>query len=162
MSVSFLPHLAYLASQTGKNVKFPDEKRNFAVFEEARISEISSHKEKALPYLSTILKNSKSDAQICEALYIVDKICDYAPEVVAKSYGVMSKFNSSDNPNIQVLLAGIYRKTQIPDAYGALLRMLDNARKNPPLYFDPAEEIGGAVLEYLRNYSSKDGYKNLP
>ena len=61
-----------------------------------------------------------------------------------------ARFNNTDSPNIQTFLAGIYRKTQVPDAFGPLVVMLVQNAKNPPkTYFDPNEEIGGAILSYL-------------
>ena len=53
------------------------------------------------------------------------------------------------------MLAGIYRKTLVPDAFGPLNRMLYKqiTQPNSP-YFDPTEETGGAILEYITNYKS--------
>lgn len=49
-------------------------------------------------------------------------------------------------------LAGIYRKIQVPDAFGPLVNMLIKNSIDPPnpnQTFDPNEEIGGAILSYL-------------
>ena len=85
---------------------------------------------------------------------------------VAELYPTLSKYNNTTSPNVQTFLAGIYRKTKIPDAFGPLVAMLirnsiaqsvgaahvNNKSANPiylPPTFDPNEEIGGAILDYL-------------
>ena len=67
-------------------------------------------------------------------------------------YPTLARFNQTKSPNVQTYLAGIYRKTQVPDAFGPLVCMLIQNSVNPPKppqYFDPNEEIGGAILSYL-------------
>ena len=72
-------------------------------------------------------------------------------ELVKNLYPELSKYNDTKSPNIQTFLAGIYRKTKIPDAFGPLVKMLIQDSINPPqnCHFDPTEEIGGAILDYL-------------
>ena len=79
---------------------------------------------------------------------------------IEKTYPTLSRFNNSTSPDIQVMLSGIYRKTLVPDAFGPLNRMLMQQifYPNSP-YFDPTEEIGGAILEYIKNYGAKQAYK---
>ena len=75
---------------------------------------------------------------------------------VDKMYPALARFNNTKSPYIQTFLAGIYRKTQVPDAFGPLVKMLvQNSIKPQPAPFDPNEEIGGAILEYVRNWSQK-------
>ena len=76
---------------------------------------------------------------------------DEGEKDVARLYPVLSKYNNTTFPDIQTFLAGIYRKTKIPDAFGPLCAMLIRNAINPPqnCYFDPNEEIGGAILDYL-------------
>ena len=87
-----------------------------------------------------------------ETLYIIDRMTDNGTKGIDKLYPVFARFNNTESPNIQTFLAGIYRKTQIPDAFGPLINMLiKNSLKphNPNQTFDPNEEIGGAILSYL-------------
>ena len=57
------------------------------------------------------------------------------------------------------MLAGIYRKTLVPDGFGPLVTMfLNNAKKPTQIPFDPNEEVGGAILEYLRSNSAIKNY----
>ena len=75
-------------------------------------------------------------------------------------YPALSRFNDTKSPNIQTFLAGIYRKTQVPDAFGPLVKMLvqNSINPTPNPYFDPNEEIGGAILSYLSDrYRSANG-----
>ena len=85
-------------------------------------------------------------------MYIVDQMIDSGVKGVDKMYPTFSRFNQTKSPNVQTYLAGIYRKTQVPDAFGPLVCMLIQNSINPPKtpqYFDPNEEIGGAILSYL-------------
>ena len=70
---------------------------------------------------------------------------------IDKMYPTLSKYNDTKSPNVQTFLAGIYRKTKVPDAFGPLCSMLIKNSINPPKNagFDPNEEIGGAILDYL-------------
>ena len=78
---------------------------------------------------------------------------------VDKTYSVLSRFNGTNSPNIQSLLSGVYRKLQPPEAFGPLCKMLirDSLMPEYP-YFDPTEEVGGAILEYLKNKKAPDLY----
>jgi len=79
-----------------------------------------------------------------------------------KIYPYLSRFNAAQSPDIQVMLSGIYRKILVPDAFGPLCRMLYNQIHYPNSpYFDPTEEIGGAILEYLRAYGAQNNYRPL-
>lgn len=146
--------------QLGQGVEMPNSKRNYCKFNEERVNEILKNPNEALPLVDNFLNNAKSEAQVVEALYVVDRMAENKIEGVDKLYPTLSKFNRTTSPNIQVLLAGIYRKTLVPDAYGPLHRMLAQQifYPNSP-YFDPTEEIGGAILEYNRSYAPK-AYEN--
>ena len=76
---------------------------------------------------------------------------DNGTKNIDKMYPTFSRFNDTKSPNIQTFLAGIYRKIQVPDAFGPLFKMLVQNSLNPtsPQYFDPNEEIGGALLSYI-------------
>ncbi|MDD3014764.1 MAG: hypothetical protein PHC34_13770, partial [Candidatus Gastranaerophilales bacterium] len=81
---------------------------------------------------------------------------------IDKTYPVLSRFNNTESPTIQVLLAGIYRKIQVPDAFGPLCKMMiRNSLKPDYPYFDPTEEIGGAILDYIRNKNAILEYNKI-
>lgn len=128
------------------SVSYPNQNRNYCIFDEKRIS-----KRKNLELIETSLKNPSSQEEVIEDLFILNEMLDEGNNDVAKLYPILSKYNNSKDPNIQTFLAGIYRKTKIPDAFGPLCVMLiQNAIKPPQnCYFDPNEEIGGAILDYL-------------
>lgn len=132
--------------------QLPTQERNYCVFDKNEVDYFVKQKENALPYLTDILTHSNNEAQVTETLYIIDKMIDNGTKGIDKLYPVFSRFNNTDSPNIQTFLAGIYRKTQVPDAFGPLINMLiKNISKpaNPNQPFDPNEEIGGAILSYL-------------
>lgn len=124
--------------------------RNYSIFDQNKVDYFVKQKEQALPYLSDILQHSNNEEQITETLYIVDRMIEGGTKGVDKMYPVLSRFNQTNSPYIQTFLAGIYRKIQVPDAFGPLLAMLIRNSVNPPqANFDPNEEVGGALLSYL-------------
>lgn len=129
-----------------KCVSYPTQTRNYCIFDEKRVSQ-----RKDLELLKNSLENPKSEDEIVEDLYVLNCMLDDGEKGVAKLYPTLSKYNYSKNPNIQTFLAGIYRKTKVPDAFGPLVVMLVQNAINPPkdCHFDPNEEIGGAILDYL-------------
>ena len=135
-----------------EQIKLPDATRNYSVVDERKVDFYVNQREKALPQLEKILQKSNDEKEVTETLYIIDRMIDNGVKGVDKMYPALSKFNNSKSPNVQTFLAGIYRKTQVPDAFGPLVCMLIQNSINPPTtpqYFDPNEEIGGAILSYL-------------
>ena len=129
------------------SVSYPNQYRNYCVFD---IKE-----KKSLADIETSLENPKSEEEVLEDLYTLNLMLDTGnkgtKEDIASLYPSLSKYNNTNSPNIQTFLAGIYRKTKIPDAFGPLCAMLIRNSINPPkdCHFDPNEEIGGAILDYL-------------
>ncbi|MBO6257183.1 hypothetical protein J6N69_04015 [bacterium] len=134
------------------NINMPNINRNYCLFDQNKVDYFVKQKENALPYLTDILEHSNNEAQVTETLYIMDRMIDNGTKGIDKLYPVFSRFNQTQSPNIQTFLAGIYRKIQVPDAFGPLCKMLiQNSLKpnSPNQTFDPNEEIGGAILSYL-------------
>lgn len=132
------------------DIQHPTHKRNYHIFDNQKVDSFVKQKENALPYLSEILKHSQNENQIIETLYILDRMIDNKIKGIDKLYPVLSRFNNTQSPNIQTFLAGIYRKIQVPDAFGPLVKMLIQNSINPKTsFFDPNEEIGGAILSYI-------------
>lgn len=132
--------------------QLPTAGRNYCTFDKNEVDYFVKQKENAVPYLTDILQKSNNEAQVTEVLYIMNKMIDDGTKGIDKLYPVFAKFNNTESPNIQTFLAGIYRKIQVPDAFGPLVKMLiQNSMKphNPNQAFDPNEEIGGAILSYL-------------
>lgn len=132
--------------------QLPIPSRNYCIFDKNEVDYFVKQKENALPYLADILSHSNNESQITEALYIIDRMIDDGAKGIDKLYPVFARFNNTNSPNIQTFLAGIYRKIQVPDAFGPLIKMLiKNSMQpdNPNQLFDPNEEIGGAILSYI-------------
>lgn len=127
-------------------VSYPNQTRNYCLFDEKRISQ-----KKSFDKIKNSLENPKNEEEVLESLYALNLMIDEGEKDVEKLYPVLSKYNNTENPNIQTFLAGIYRKIKVPDAFGPLCVMLIKNAINPPqnCYFDPNEEIGGAILDYL-------------
>jgi hypothetical protein len=117
-------------------VCYPTQLRNYCIFDEANVSQ-----KKDLGLIKTSLENSPSEDEVVEDLYILNLMLDEGNNDVTTLYPVLSKYNNTNNPNIQTFLAGIYRKTKIPDAFGPLCAMLIRNSINPPTncHFDPNE-----------------------
>lgn len=164
------------------NIQLPTAQTNYTVFDQNKVNYFVSQKEQALPYLKQVLQTSQDEKQIVEALYIVDRLIDNKTKGIPAMYPILARFNNTDSPNIQAFLAGIYRKTQVPDAFGPLVAMLiknsmnqnsgkmqggKDAKMQNKLAvpyqlinsstlqpsFNPNEEIGGAILKYIEVYS---------
>lgn len=135
---------------SSNRVQMPTPQRNYCLFDQNKVDFFVKRKELAIPYLSGVLARSNDEREITESLYIVDRMIDNGTKGVDKMYPVLSRFNMTNSPNIQTFLAGIYRKIQVPDAFGPLVAMLIRNSINPqPSCFDPNEEVGGAILAYL-------------
>lgn len=135
------------------SISYPNQSRNFCLFSNNVYTRIEKG-ENELPNIKQELIKPKNEEQIIEDLYILNVMLDNGTEKqkIADLYPYLSKYNDSDSPNIQTFLAGIYRKTKIPDAFGPLVKMLIQASVKPQKNnenFDPTEEIGGAILDYL-------------
>lgn len=139
-------------------VSYPNQYRNYCVFS-PRVNERVKRGESELPVIRESLKNPASEDEVVEDLYILNCMIDEGIEAnkVAELYPELSRYNGTNSPNIQTYLAGIYRKTKVPDAFGPLVAMLirnsiNQAKEQPDILtspFDANEEIGGAILDYL-------------
>ncbi len=129
----------------------PTYGRNYCIFDKEEVDYFVKQREQALPYLTNILANSNNEPQVTEVLHIMDKMLDNGVKGIDKLYPYFARFNSTKSPNIQSYLSGIYRKTQIPEGFGPLVKMLVQNSLNPfkNSFFDPNEEIGGAILSYV-------------
>ncbi len=133
-------------------VSYPNQYRNYCTFDKTVYDRIQQG-ENQLPVIKKNLSNPQSEEQVVEDLFILNSLLDNGADInkVSELYPELSRYNDTKSPNIQTFLAGVYRKTKIPDAFGPLVKMLIQASINPPkdTTFDPTEEIGGAILDYL-------------
>lgn len=133
-------------------VSFPNQSQNYCTFSD-KVYKRAAEGEKQLSLIQAELRKPKNEEQVIEDLFILNLMLDNGveKEKIANIYPELSKYNDTKSSNIQTFLAGIYRKTKIPDGFGPLIKMLIQDSINPPkdAYFDPTEEIGGAILDYL-------------
>jgi len=146
-------------------VSYPNQTRNYCIFS-PDVNDRIKKGETELPVIRESLKNPKSEDEVVEDLFILNCMIDEGVEAgkVAELYPELSRYNGTNSPNIQTFLAGIYRKTKVPDAFGPLVAMLirnsiNQAKQQADIYGtesfrpvftpDPNEEIGGAILDYL-------------
>lgn len=131
------------------SVSYPSLSRNYCLFDEKHINA-----KKDLNKIKSSLENPISKEDTLESLYALNLMLDEGADIEQinkEIYPILSKYNKTRDPNIQTFLAGIYRKTKVPDAFGPLCVMLIQNAINPhkDCHFDPNEEIGGAILDYL-------------
>ncbi|MCQ2739143.1 MAG: hypothetical protein MJ237_02820 [bacterium] len=133
-------------------VSYPTQHRNYCIFDTDTEKKISRG-ENEIANVKVALENPSSEDDVVENLYILNRMLDNGvdKEKITNLYPVLSAYNNTKSPNIQTYLAGIYRKTKIPDAFGPLIKMLirDSIEPIENAGFDPTEEIGGAILDYL-------------
>ena len=100
-------------------VSYPNQTRNYCVFSSG-VNERIKNGEAELPIIKESLQNPKSEDEVVEDLFILNCLIDEGVEAdkVAELYPELSRYNRTDSPNIQTFLAGIYRKTKVPDAFG--------------------------------------------
>lgn len=154
MQVNSINHSTFSTPET----MLPTGGRNYCLFNWDNVNFFASQKEAAIPYLKDSFvdaNKTKDEKQVLELLCITDKLLDNKTKGMEKLYPYLAKFNDTKSPNIQTYLAGVYRKMQVPDAFGPLISMLVKNIIEPKEQqnFDPNEEIGGAILSYIENYS---------
>ena len=133
-------------------VILPTQHQNFCTFDTS-VYKRAENREQELGKIRQELEKPKNEEQVIEDLFVLNLMLDNGVDKnkVAEIYPTLSKYNDTKSPNIQTFLAGIYRKTKVPDGFGPLVKMLIQDSINPPkdANFDPTEEIGGAILDYL-------------
>ena len=108
----------------GQGVSLANAQRNYCTYDENKTAELVSAGETALPYIDNFLKTAYSEEQVLDALQVLDKMLDNGVKGIDKMYPTLERFNNVTSPNVQVMLAGIYRKTLVPDAFGPLNKMM--------------------------------------
>lgn len=148
--------------ELGKKTQLPVGGRNYCTFNEPLVTRLVQNAEKSTPLIEKKILSSKDEKVIAEGLYTFDKMIEVGKFDINKTYPTLAKLNDTRSATVQVYLAGIYRKTQPPDAFGPLNKMLIQDSINPPqANFDPTEEIGGAILEYIRSAGAVKGYAGI-
>ena len=101
----------------------PDDTCNHSRFDENLASKIASYKDRALKPVTDMLSCADNEKDITAGLFLLNRIIDAGAQSAYKTYPVISKFNYSSSSNVQTMLAGVYRKTLVPDAFGPLMTM---------------------------------------
>ncbi|MGN1125023.1 MAG: hypothetical protein ACI4SM_02435 [Candidatus Gastranaerophilaceae bacterium] len=136
-----------------KKPRMATKEKPYCEFDQDKVDLFVKNKEKAIPALQNMLANAKEEDEICEGLYIADRMIAAGTKGMDKMYyGYYSKFNENRSPNVQSFLSGVYRRILVPDAFGPLIKMLVQNIMVPPkdAPFDPNESIGGSILEHIK------------
>lgn len=136
-----------------KKPRMATEEKPYCEFDNEKVDLFVNAKERAIPAVTKMLQEAKTEDEICEGLYIADRMIANGTKGMDKMYyGTFSKFNEDRSPNVQSLLSGVYRRILVPDAFGPLIKMLVQNIMVPPkdAPFDPNEAIGGSILEHIK------------
>lgn len=136
-----------------KKPRMATKEKPYCEFDNEKVDLFVNAKEKAIPAVTKMLQEAKTEDEICEGLYIADRMIANGTKGMDKMYyGTFSKFNEDRSPNVQSLLSGVYRRILVPDAFGPLIKMLVQNIMVPPkdAPFDPNEAIGGSILEHIK------------
>lgn len=146
-----------------KKAEMPNKNRPYCIFDMNKVDVFVKNGERAIPKLTNMLQSAKTEDEIVEGLYIADRMIDSGVKGIGNLYyKAFSRFNDSRSANVQTFLSGVYRKTLNPDAFGPLVKMLVNNFIDPPKSnFDPNEEVGGAVIEYVREAVKESKKQNI-
>lgn len=157
--ISFTPNqiAKNFITKTYKQCELPTKARPYAIFDDERIDTFVKSREAGVPLIAKLADNAKTEAEKTECIFIADQMAEAGVKGMDKLYYNFSRFNGDKSPNVQTFLSGFYRKTLNPDGFGPLVKtMMDNI--NSPhrnLSYDPNEEVGGAVIEYIRDAFQK-------
>lgn len=129
------------------------KEKPYCQFDQNKVDLFVNAKEKAIPALTKMLNEAKTEEEKTEGLFIANQMIAAGTKGMDKMYyGTFSKFNEDRSPNVQSMLSGVYRRILVPDAFGPLMKMLVTnilvPQKDAP--FDPNESIGGAILEHIK------------
>ena len=136
-----------------KKPRMATKEKPYCEFDNEKVDLFVNAKERAIPAVTKMLQEAKTEDEICEGLYIADRMIANGTKGMDKMYyGTFSKFNEDRSPNVQSLLSGVYRRILVPDAFGPLIKMLVQNIMVPPkdAPFDPNEAIGGSILEHIK------------
>lgn len=136
-----------------KKAVMATKEKPYCQFDMNKVNLFVDAKEKAIPALTKLLNEAKTEEDITEGLFIANQMIAAGTKGMDKMYyGSFSKFNEERSPNIQSMLSGVYRRILVPDAFGPLMKMLITnilvPQKDAP--FDPNESIGGAIIEHIK------------
>ena len=129
------------------------KEKPYCQFDQNKVDLFVNAREKAIPALTKMLNEAKTEEDKTEGLFIANQMIAAGTKGMDKMYyGTFSKFNEDRSPNVQSMLSGVYRRILVPDAFGPLMKMLVTnilvPQKDAP--FDPNESIGGAILEHIK------------
>ena len=129
------------------------KEKPYCQFDQNKVDLFVNAKEKAIPALTKMLNEAKTEEEKTEGLFIANQMIAAGTKGMDKMYyGTFSKFNEDRSPNVQSMVSGVYRSILVPDAFGPLMKMLVTnilvPQKDAP--FDPNESIGGAILEHIK------------
>lgn len=131
------------------------------------IESLVKYRKAVIQPLFKLLQSSTNGYQIIEGLYLAQRLAEEKVKGVNALYPAAARFNYTQDPLIQVYLAGFYRKLDVPDSFGPLLEMAWRHAQQPRTQafqtgLNPMEEIGGTLLQQIANHTARELAKRIP
>lgn len=135
------------------------------------VEQIARYREQAVEPLAELLEFSNSRRQVVEGLYTAQRLAETGTRNLNLLYAVVAdRFKNTKDAWLQTYIAGFYRALKEPSATGHLLQMLSqNKATQSGSMLNPAEEIGGTLLELVsdqvakklqRQFAAQQAYSN--
>lgn len=130
------------------------------------IESLAKHRQHVIPPLFQLLSSSMQPMQIVEGLYLAQRLAETKTPGVQQLYAAAARFNYTNDPLIQVYLAGFYRKLNVPEAFGPMLEMALRHAQQPrttpfQVGLNPMEEVGGTLLQMMVERTADEVVKRL-
>jgi len=135
-------------------------------FDEPLITQITHFHERAIPPLVAMFKKPPSDRALLEGIRVAEKLADAHTPGVESLYAPLSRWNTHPNPLIQIYLAGLYRRLNLPATVGPMMAtLIHQSVMNYPAQGSPAnnitEEVGGTILQQFADTTAQSVMKQL-
>lgn len=129
-------------------------------FDEPLMTQIVHFHERAIPALAAMFKHPPSDLALLEGIRVAEKLADTNTPGVETLYAPLSQWNTHPNPMIQIYLAGLYRRLNLPATVGPMLAtLMHQSMTNYQAQGSPmqniTEEVGGTILQQFADTTAK-------
>ena len=127
------------------------------------VEQIVRYREQAVEPLAELLEFSNSRRQVVEGLYTAQRLAETGTRNLNLLYAVVAdRFQNTKDAWLQTYIAGFYRAFKEPASTGHLLKMLSqNKATQSGSMLNPAEEIGGTLLELVSDQVAKKLQRQL-
>ncbi len=155
---------ALLVKRLGSRTKILSD--GLMQFDEPLIDRIARLKKAAISPLASLFRQPPSQAALIEGIRVADRLAEAHVPGVETLYASLSQWNTSPDPLVQIYLAGLYRRLNLPATVGPMMATLvHQSLVNYPAQGSPAknitEEVGGTILQQFADTTAQSVLKQL-